>query len=56
MKKLVLLSFFVSSLAFGQTDAISDAVSKTILDVDLQEVVVTSGVIDIAKSRQTQLL
>ena len=55
MKKLVLLSFFVSSLAFGQTDAISDAVTKTILDVDLQEVVVTSGVIDIAEVRKTPI-
>ena len=55
MKKLVLLSLFVSSLAFGQTDAISDAVTKTILDVDLQEVVVTSGVIDIAEVRKTPI-
>jgi len=55
MKKLVLLSFFVSSLAFGQTDAITDAVTKTILDVDLQEVVVTSGVIDIAEVRKTPI-
>jgi len=55
MKKLVLLSFFVSSLAFGQTDAVTDAVTKTILDVDLQEVVVTSGVIDIAEVRKTPI-
>ena len=55
MKKLVLFSFLISSLAFGQTDAITDAVTKTILDVDLQEVVVTSGVIDIAEVRKTPI-
>ena len=55
MKKLVLFSLFVCSFAFGQTDADSDAASKTILDVDLQEVVVTSGVIDVAKARQTPI-
>ena len=55
MKKLALFSFLACSFAFGQTDAVSDAASKTILDVDLQEVVVTSGVIDVAKARQTPI-
>ena len=55
MKKLLLFSLLISGIVYGQTDAVSDAASKTILDVDLEEVVVTSGVIDIAKARQTPI-
>ena len=55
MKKLLLFSLLISGIIYGQTDAVSDAASKTILDVDLEEVVVTSGVIDIAKARQTPI-
>ena len=55
MRKLLLLSLLMSGVAFGQVEADSDAASQTILDVDLQEVVVTSGVIDVAKARQTPI-
>ena len=55
MRKLLLLSLIMSGVAFGQVEADSDAASQTILDVDLQEVVVTSGVIDVAKARQTPI-
>ena len=55
MRKLLLLSLLLSGVAFGQVEADSDAASQTILDVDLQEVVVTSGVIDVAKARQTPI-
>ena len=53
MKKLVtLLLFLTVGLAFGQETGTD---SKTILDVSLEEVVVTSRVIDVAKERETPI-
>ena len=53
MKKLVtLLLFLTIGLAYGQETGTD---SKTILDVSLEEVVVTSRVIDVAKERETPI-
>lgn len=52
MKKFVGLILLVSGLSFAQETSTD---SKTILDVNLEEVVVTSGVITIAKERQTPI-
>ena len=56
MKKLLFLTFvLVSSFGFAQTDAATELSSDTILDVNLDEIVVTSGVIDIAEVRKTPI-
>ena len=56
MKKLLFLTFvLVASFGFAQTDAATGVSSDTILDVDLDEIVVTSGVIDIAEVRKTPI-
>ena len=56
MKKLLFLTFvLVSSFGFAQTDAATELSSDTIIDVNLDEIVVTSGVIDIAEVRKTPI-
>ena len=56
MKKLLFLTIvLVSSFGLAQTDAVTEISSDTILDVDLEEIVVTSGVIDIAEVRKTPI-
>ncbi|MGB1449835.1 MAG: TonB-dependent receptor [Flavobacteriaceae bacterium] len=56
MKKLLFFSLvLLSGFGFAQTDEMTDSASSTILDVDLEEIVVTSGVIDIAEVRKTPI-
>ena len=56
MKKLLFLTFILaSSFGFSQTDAATEVSTDTILDVNLDEIVVTSGVIDIAEVRKTPI-
>ena len=56
MKKFLFLTFvLVTGFGFAQTDAETGVSSDTILDVDLDEIVVTSGVIDIAEVRKTPI-
>ena len=52
MRKLVIMLLLLTAGAYAQE---SSTGSKTILDVSLEEVVVTSRVIDVAKERETPI-
>ncbi|MEK9782833.1 MAG: hypothetical protein VW266_07805, partial [Flavobacteriales bacterium] len=55
MKKIyILLISFAFSSAFAQEEA-NSSVNDSILKVNLEEVMVTSGVIDVAKERETPI-